>query len=526
MAKPQSGGFGYSKVLLLKDQLLGNGTYGTVCKVQCDDLLCAAKILHPLLVVTAANLRFLEQECQRLCSVRHPNVVQYLGTHVDGPNCLAILMELMDRSLTSFLEDRSASSSSPLPFHTEINLCHDVALALSHLHTNDILHCNLSGNNVLLTRDLRAKVADFGMSRLGASGSREAPLSRLSPVSGHSAASYMSPESLADPPTFSKKSDVFSFGVLALQVLTRKFPDPSPPRRKIDNRDYGMMPVEVAVPEAERRRAHIELVDPEHPLMRSITLCLAYAEGERPGAQDLCTQTTHLQTSDQYLASMKEESNLEATTREALRNRPETDDDEELSRTSEQLLSVELLKNDLQMQLVEKEMEVLNAKEDKRVAEEMIEDLKRKLGVKEEELRVAERTKRELLGVKDTAEQSRKELYGHLRVKDEELRASEDSRKELHGQLRVKEEQVRVLQESRRELESQLTLKEELLKSSEESRRELQAELLAAHTQLKSVQDENEMFKRRQGVGAGDPDRFTEGMGRGNIVVGGICSLL
>ena len=535
MTNPQSGGFGYSKVLLLRDQLLGNGTYGTVCKAQCDDLLCAAKILHPLLVVTEANLRSLEQECQRLCSVRHPNIVQYLGTHADGPNCLAILMELMDRSLTTYLEEgpASSSSSSSLPFHTEINLCHDVALALSHLHTNDILHCNLSSNNVLLTRDLRAKVADFGMSRLGASGSSsgggDPPLSRLSPVRGHSAA-YMSPESLADPPTFSKKLDVFSFGVLALQVLTRKFPNPSPPRRKIDNRDYGMMPVEVAVPETERRRDHIELVDPVHPLMRTITLCLAYAEGERPEAQDLCTQTAHLKTSDQYLASMKEESDSMTTTKETLRNRAAIEEGE-LSRTNEELLSVELLKNDLQMQLVEKEMEVLNAREDKRVAEETVEDLKRKLGVKEEELRVSEWTKKELLGVKEVelkaAEESRKELYGHLRVKDEELRASEDSRKELHGQLRVKEEQVKVLQQSRRELESQLTLTEELLKSSEESKRELQAELWAAHAQMKSVQDENEMLKRRQGAGDqresvksdGTPDKLTAGMGRRPRVV-------
>jgi hypothetical protein len=66
MAKRRPDSFGFSIVQLLQGQLLGNGTYGMVCKAQCDDLLCAAKILHPLLVVSEANIGSLERECQGL----------------------------------------------------------------------------------------------------------------------------------------------------------------------------------------------------------------------------------------------------------------------------------------------------------------------------------------------------------------------------------------------------------------------------------------------------------------------------
>ena len=106
------------------------------------------------------------------------------------------------------------------------------------------------------------------------------------------------------------------------------------------------------------------------------------------------------------------------------------------------------------MQLLEKDMEVLSANEDKRVAEEAMSKLQSQLEVKDKELRAAESVKRELLDVKDgqlrAAEESRKELYGHLRVKDEELKASEESRRELQKQLRVKNEELLIVYEQLR----------------------------------------------------------------------------
>ena len=112
---------GFKTIILFKDQYLGIGSFGAVCKAKCDDLLCAAKIIHSTLSnVTAPHqtaphrlpIRRFQLECEFLSTIRHPNIVQYLGTHQD-PNTheLVLLMELMDDSLTHFLE--APHSQSP-----------------------------------------------------------------------------------------------------------------------------------------------------------------------------------------------------------------------------------------------------------------------------------------------------------------------------------------------------------------------------------------------------------------------------
>ena len=159
--------FRYQRVELFKTKSLGIGSYGAVCKAMCDDLPCAAKILHPTLFQFTAPgstsvMKKFEQECHLLSAIKHPHIVQYLGTCHDPESRLPVLlMELMDESLTRFLE----RSHAPLPYHTEVNLCQDIALALSYLHSNGIVHRDLSSNNVLLIAGSRAKVTDFGMVR-------------------------------------------------------------------------------------------------------------------------------------------------------------------------------------------------------------------------------------------------------------------------------------------------------------------------------------------------------------------------
>ena len=167
---------GFKTIHLFKDQVLGIGSYGKVCKAECDGLLCAAKLLHETLFDPTAQqliapqrehrlpMRRFEQECDFLSTLRHPNIIQYLGMCQDRGtpwHLPVLLMELMDDSLTHFLE----SSQQPIPYHIQVNICHDIALALSFLHSNGIIHRDLSSKNVLLISNVRAK-ADFGMARL------------------------------------------------------------------------------------------------------------------------------------------------------------------------------------------------------------------------------------------------------------------------------------------------------------------------------------------------------------------------
>ena len=101
--------------------------------------------------------------CHLLSLARHLNIVQYLATYCDPDTQLPVLlMELCDEYLTKFLE----RSPGPLSYHIQLNICHDISLALVYLHSNHVIHRDLTGNNVLILTGPRAKITDFGMSKL------------------------------------------------------------------------------------------------------------------------------------------------------------------------------------------------------------------------------------------------------------------------------------------------------------------------------------------------------------------------
>ena len=142
--------------------------------------------------------------------------LQYLGTYQDPETGTPVLlMELMDESLTHFLE----KFLEPTPYHIQVNLCHNVSLTLSFLHYNKIIHRDLSSNNVLLITDVRAKVTDFGMARLIPSVN-----TRLTVTTCPGTDVYMPPEAVDDTAIYTEKVDCFSFGVIIVQILTHKFP--------------------------------------------------------------------------------------------------------------------------------------------------------------------------------------------------------------------------------------------------------------------------------------------------------------
>ena len=287
MAEQAQGQFSYRTVQLLKTEPLGTGSYGAVYKARRDDLPCAGKILHPSLFQSndpgaMTIMRRFQQECSFLSAIRHPNIVQYLGSYQDPETRLPVLlMELMDDSLTRFLEQ----SQEPLSYHTQVNICHDITLALAYLHSNDIIHRDLSSNNVLLIgAGNRAKVTDFGMAKLF--NVNRATITPQTMCPGTEV--YMSPEALDDPPVYTKKLDTFSFGVLGIQIITRQFPEPGPRTKKVSDPLSPTGSKYVPVLETERRKSHIDLIDSTHPLLLIAIDCLSYSEEDRPSAQELC----------------------------------------------------------------------------------------------------------------------------------------------------------------------------------------------------------------------------------------------
>ena len=294
--------FGFRNVELIKNDTLGVGSYGMVVRAKCDGLQCAAKIIHRNLIdkmnIGAAGVqRKFEEECYLLSSARHPNVVQYLGTYCDpGTNLPILLMELCDESLRRFLE----RSPQQLPYHIQLNIAQDIALALVYLHQNDLIHRDLTSNNILMIAGVRAKVTDFGMSKI----IRVEPNSILTLCPGSEF--YMPPEALNVPVSYTHKLDVFSFGVLLIQIMTNQFPKPSPRFQQITCSipNYPEGSVSMAVSETERRASHLQMITDTHPLKAIALNCLKGKE-ERQSAQQLNCTLSVLKQAPEYTESLQ-----------------------------------------------------------------------------------------------------------------------------------------------------------------------------------------------------------------------------
>ena len=98
--------------------------------------------------------------------------------------------------------------------YVQVNICHDIALAVAYLHSNDIIHRVLSSNNVLIMAKSRAKVTDFGMSKLDGAAPSMPPLTM-----SWGTLAYVPPEALNDPPVYTKKLDCFSEGVIMMKYV-------------------------------------------------------------------------------------------------------------------------------------------------------------------------------------------------------------------------------------------------------------------------------------------------------------------
>ena len=296
----QQHAFRYQNFFINKSQPLGHGAYGAVYKARCDQLPCAAKVLHPTILDptdpgAGVIMERFQQECNFLEHIRHPNIVQYLGMTREPESRLPVLlMELLDESLTKMLEH----SQQSLAYCVQVDICQDIALAVTYLHSNDIIHRDLSSNNVLMITGRRAKVTDFGMSKLAGAAPSMTPLTMCPGT-----LAYMPPEALREPPRYTKKLDCFSEGVIMIQMCTRLWPEPGPRTQLIPDSRSPTGSTEMPVLEIERRKNHIDLIDPNHSLLLIAKDCLHFQEKDRPSSEELCQRLADLKESMEYRES-------------------------------------------------------------------------------------------------------------------------------------------------------------------------------------------------------------------------------
>ncbi|KAI7729773.1 hypothetical protein M8C21_017970, partial [Ambrosia artemisiifolia] len=153
-------------------------------------------------------------EVNMINSVEHKNLVKLLGCSCSGPESILVYEYLPNMSLDLFIFDETKGQE--LSWEQRFEIIIGVAEGMVYLHENTktrIIHRDIKASNILLDLKLRAKIADFGLAR-----SFQDDKSHISTAIAGTLG-YMAPEYLAHG-QLTEKADVYSFGVLILEVVT------------------------------------------------------------------------------------------------------------------------------------------------------------------------------------------------------------------------------------------------------------------------------------------------------------------
>lgn len=200
--------------------IIGTGAISKVYKgVLNDDTVIAIKILQ---VDCNESLRSFVNESEILGKIRHRNLVKLLVSFSDSKTKALVLQFMPNGSLENHLH--RSDQVCQLTWEARYKIATGVAQAIVYLHSEtgmgQIVHCDLKPSNVLLDKDMEAHVCDFGIARMVNSQITEA--ATLS-ATLRGSIGYIAPE-FAYGERISAKADVYSYGVMLLEIITRRSP--------------------------------------------------------------------------------------------------------------------------------------------------------------------------------------------------------------------------------------------------------------------------------------------------------------
>ncbi|MCL5038292.1 MAG: Stk1 family PASTA domain-containing Ser/Thr kinase [Firmicutes bacterium] len=240
---------------------IGRGGMSLVYRAQ-DTLLqrvVAIKVLRSQFVNDSEFVKRFRREGQAAASLSHPNIVSLYDVGQED-DFYYLVMEYVDGET---LKDRIATRG-PIPVLQSMKIAHQICEALEHAHQHRVVHRDIKPHNILITKDGRVKVTDFGIARAAT----EATITNTGAIIG--SVHYFSPEQARGGFT-GEKSDLYSLGVVLYEMLTGKVPF------------EGETPISVALKHLQEPAPEPTSLNPEIPpaVQRIVLKALEKNQGDR-----------------------------------------------------------------------------------------------------------------------------------------------------------------------------------------------------------------------------------------------------
>ncbi|KAM6552388.1 hypothetical protein CsatB_002196 [Cannabis sativa] len=216
----QTGFFTFKQIKAATDNFdpankIGEGGFGSVYKgVLLDGTIIAVKQLSSK--SKQGNREFIN-EIGMISALQHPNLVKLHGCCIEGKQLLLVYEYMENNSLANILFG-TEKSEAKLDWNTRQRICIGIARGLAFLHEESaikIVHRDIKATNILLDKDLNPKISDFGLAKLNEEENTHIS-TRVAGTIGYMAPEYALWGYLTD------KADVYSFGVMALEIVAGK----------------------------------------------------------------------------------------------------------------------------------------------------------------------------------------------------------------------------------------------------------------------------------------------------------------